>query len=215
MEFVGLLCLAYLALAAPSQAPSDFSIVNLYAEVIPHSSSSRYECNPSIYSMHPTFPSYVPILNSVKQSQTRFNPLSPTSSVYLLMMGCLHLTKPKNSYSFDLSTSTNTIATSCTATPRTESNGELVNVTRTPCSDDARYTWAWTILATTDPSSSGGSTNTTCNIEYWFDGPAYSLYAAHHVPADQIVWTNQQSPTGTVQAYAGPANFTVPVDKVY
>ncbi|KAK7980194.1 hypothetical protein PG990_003058 [Apiospora arundinis] len=159
MKFVGLLCLAYLALAAPSQAPSDFSIVNLYAEVIPHSSSSRY--------------------------------------------------------SFDLSTSTNTIATSCTATPRTESNGELVNVTRTPCADDARYTWAWTILATTDSSSSGGSTNTTCNIEYWFDGPAYSLYAAHHVPADQIVWTNQQSPTGTVQAYAGPANFTVPVDKVY
>ncbi|KAK8040071.1 hypothetical protein PG993_008482 [Apiospora rasikravindrae] len=103
--------------------------------------------------------------------------------------------------------------------PLTASNGELVNVTRTPCADDARYTWAWTILtsgtgAESDAEADTSTTNTTCNIEYWFDGSGYSLYASHHVPADQIVWTNQQSPTGTVQAYAGPANFTVPVASV-
>ncbi|KAK8107004.1 uncharacterized protein PG998_009017 [Apiospora kogelbergensis] len=166
MRFLVLLLILHLASAAPTQAPSDFTIVNLYAEVVPHSSSSRY--------------------------------------------------------SFDLSTGSNSIATSCVATPQTESNGELVNVTRTPCDDDPRYTWAWTIVTTTAGSSSGSedreqdaTTNATCNIEYWFVGPRYSLYAAHHVPADQIVWTNLQSPTGTVQAYAGPANFTVPVESVY
>ncbi|KAK8135048.1 hypothetical protein PG984_007060 [Apiospora sp. TS-2023a] len=143
--------------------PNNFTIVNLYAEVVPHSSSSRY--------------------------------------------------------SFDLSTSTNTIATSCVATPQTESNGELVNVTRTPCADDG-YTWAWTIISSSSEDASQSDTkadtaNMTCNIEYWYEGPSYSLYALHPVPANQIVWTNQQSPTGNVQAYAGPANFTVPVASVY
>ncbi|KAK8086029.1 hypothetical protein PG994_001003 [Apiospora phragmitis] len=176
MRCLTLLLVLRLASAAPSQAPSDFTITGLYAEVISHSLLS--------------------------------------------------------SYSFDLSTSPKTIATSCLATPQTESNGQLVNVSRTPCADDARYTWAWTIITSTSSTSSSSdssnpntldaaddksssTTNTTCNIEYWFEGPHYSLYAAHHVPADQIVWTNQQSPTGTVQAYAGPANFTVPVEIVY
>ena len=43
MTFLVLLLILHLALAAPTQAPSDFTIVNLYAEVVPHSSSSRYE----------------------------------------------------------------------------------------------------------------------------------------------------------------------------
>lgn len=97
-------------------------------------------------------------------------------------------------------------------------------MTRTPCADD-RYAWAWTILPSAPGGSSGPETDTeaagrdaanaTCNVEYWFEGPSYRLYASHHVPANQIVWTNQQSPTGNVQAYAGPANFTVPVASVY
>ncbi|KAK7978637.1 hypothetical protein PG996_004690 [Apiospora saccharicola] len=150
-----LLVLSSISSAAPTSAPNDFTIVNLYAEVVPHSSSSR--------------------------------------------------------------TSSNAIATSCVATPQTESNGELVNVTQTPCADDG-YTWAWTIVTSPDSSQSNteaDTTNTTCNIEYWFEGSSYSLYALHPVPANQIVWTNQQSPTGSVQAYAGPANFTVPVASVY
>ncbi|KAI1760798.1 hypothetical protein GGR53DRAFT_508300 [Hypoxylon sp. FL1150] len=32
--------------------------------------------------------------------------------------------------------------------------------------------------------------------------------AVHTITKDQIIWTNQQSPTGTVQVYAGPQNFT-------
>ncbi|KAK7920033.1 hypothetical protein PG985_008055 [Apiospora marii] len=159
-----LLVLSSISSAAPTSEPNDFTIVNLYAEVVPHSSSSR--------------------------------------------------------------TSTNTIATSCVATPQTASNGELVNVTRTPCDDDG-YTWAWTIVTSSSDSDDASKSemetkaagrdaaNTTCNIEYWFEGSSYSLYASHHVPASQIVWTNQQSPTGNVQAYAGPANFTVPVASVY
>lgn len=87
-------------------------------------------------------------------------------------------------------------------------------MTRTPCADDG-YTWAWTVLDTSASSDSSTSDNTTCNIEYWFEGASYSLYASHPVPASQIVWTNQQSPTGNVQVYAGPANFTVPVASVY
>ncbi|KAK8093476.1 hypothetical protein PG997_000161 [Apiospora hydei] len=180
MRCFSLLLLLRLALAAPTQAPSDFNIVNLYAQVIPHSASSS--CT---------------LTNGEQQ---------------LLLRPKHHQQHPRNLVH---------------RSPLTASNGELVNVTRTPCADDARYTWAWTILTTTSSSSSSKSdsdtekadtsstANTTCNIEYWFDGPGYSLYASHHVPADQIIWTNQQSPTGTVQAYAGPANFTVPVARVY
>ncbi|KAI2616150.1 hypothetical protein GGS26DRAFT_596982 [Hypomontagnella submonticulosa] len=40
-----------------------------------------------------------------------------------------------------------------------------------------------------------------------------SASAVHFIPADEIIWTNQQSPTGAVQIYAGPQNFTV--DAVY
>ncbi|KAK7949280.1 uncharacterized protein PG986_010166 [Apiospora aurea] len=163
MKCFSLLLLLRLASAAPTLAPSDFNIVNLYAQLL---------LRPKHHQQH------------------------PRDLVY--------------------------------RNPLTASNGELANVTRTPCADDARYTWAWTILTTTTTGSSSKSdsetaadtgssstTNTTCDIEYWFDGPGYSLYASHHVPADPIVWANQQSPTGTVQAYAGPANFTVPMARVY
>lgn len=41
-----LIVLSSIASAAPTSAPNDFTIVNLYAEVVPHSTSSRYETTP-------------------------------------------------------------------------------------------------------------------------------------------------------------------------
>ncbi|XXH02958.1 hypothetical protein Hte_009348 [Hypoxylon texense] len=38
-----------------------------------------------------------------------------------------------------------------------------------------------------------------------FSGNAQAI---HTITKDQIVWANQQSPTGTVQVYSGPQNFT-------
>ncbi|KAI1771251.1 hypothetical protein F4818DRAFT_445586 [Hypoxylon cercidicola] len=38
-----------------------------------------------------------------------------------------------------------------------------------------------------------------------FSGNAQAI---HTISKDEIVWTNQQSPTGTVQIYSGPQNFT-------
>ncbi|KAI0169422.1 hypothetical protein GGR52DRAFT_520687 [Hypoxylon sp. FL1284] len=32
--------------------------------------------------------------------------------------------------------------------------------------------------------------------------------AVHIIKKEEIIWTNQQSPTGTVQVYSGPQNFT-------
>ncbi|KAI4859994.1 hypothetical protein F4820DRAFT_438157 [Hypoxylon rubiginosum] len=38
-----------------------------------------------------------------------------------------------------------------------------------------------------------------------FSGNAQAI---HTITKDEIVWANQQSPTGTVQVYSGPQNFT-------
>ncbi|KAI0023901.1 hypothetical protein F4780DRAFT_29015 [Xylariomycetidae sp. FL0641] len=35
------------------------------------------------------------------------------------------------------------------------------------------------------------------------------VVGVHHITKEQIIWTNQQSPTGIVQTYSGPQNFTV------
>ena len=39
--------------------------------------------------------------------------------------------------------------------------------------------------------------------------PGTSINGTHKILPDQIVWTNQESPTGQVQVYVGPASFTV------
>ncbi|KAI1333853.1 hypothetical protein F5Y15DRAFT_322354 [Xylariaceae sp. FL0016] len=48
------------------------------------------------------------------------------------------------------------------------------------------------------------------DLELWYKQTAGRVaHGVHHIAADEIVWSNQQSPTGQVQVYAGPQNFTV------
>ncbi|CAJ2510647.1 Uu.00g062720.m01.CDS01 [Anthostomella pinea] len=103
------------------------------------------------------------------------------------------------SYTFKAGIEPNVIPTTCAAQPNTFSR--LVSVGRTACQDDTKYTWSWTF---DDDGSS--------QLELWFEFPSGDdrvLHGVRNIPAEQIVWTNQQSPTGTVQAYDGPDNFTV------
>lgn len=37
----------------------------------------------------------------------------------------------------------------------------------------------------------------------------HAYLGVYEIPPEQIVWINQQSPTGRVQVYGGPSNFTV------
>ncbi|KAI1383951.1 uncharacterized protein F4822DRAFT_56348 [Hypoxylon trugodes] len=64
-----------------------------------------------------------------------------------------------------------------------------------------------------DPSTSFNLTKRSdggADLELWHEvAPGTSASAVHTIQASEIVWTNQQSPTGTVQVYAGPQNFTV------
>ncbi|KAI1371880.1 hypothetical protein F4677DRAFT_434419 [Hypoxylon crocopeplum] len=64
-----------------------------------------------------------------------------------------------------------------------------------------------------DPSTSFNLTKRAdggADLVLWHEtAPAAFAHAMHTITTDEIVWTNQQSPTGTVQVYAGPQNFTV------
>lgn len=37
----------------------------------------------------------------------------------------------------------------------------------------------------------------------------HACLGVYEIPPEHIVWINQQSPTGMVQVYGGPGNFTV------
>ncbi|KAI1465346.1 uncharacterized protein F4812DRAFT_118769 [Daldinia caldariorum] len=82
-------------------------------------------------------------------------------------------------------------STTCSARPGTYQ--VFPSVEKTVCSDP------FTSFNLTKRSDGGA------DLELWYQ----EAYAIHTISADQIVWTNQQSPTGTVQVYAGPQNFTV------
>ncbi|KAK6949082.1 hypothetical protein Daesc_009155 [Daldinia eschscholtzii] len=82
-------------------------------------------------------------------------------------------------------------STTCSAKPGTYQ--VFPSVEKTACSDPLTF---FNITKRPD----GGA-----DLELWYK----EAYAIHNISADQIVWTNQQSPTGTVQVYVGPQNFTV------
>ncbi|KAI0006609.1 hypothetical protein F4779DRAFT_595883 [Xylariaceae sp. FL0662B] len=51
------------------------------------------------------------------------------------------------------------------------------------------------------------------DLQLWYGKVnASMIHAVHPIEPEQIVWSNQQSPTGTVQVYAGPQNFSVKAD---
>ncbi|KAI2782510.1 hypothetical protein F4815DRAFT_461719 [Daldinia loculata] len=82
-------------------------------------------------------------------------------------------------------------STTCSANPGTYQ--VFPSVVKTACSDPSTF-------FNLTKRSDGGA-----DLELWYQ----EAYAIHTISADQIVWTNQQSPTGTVQVYSGPQNFTV------
>ncbi len=43
----------------------------------------------------------------------------------------------------------------------------------------------------------------------WAYTAGRNLTGRHLIPGTDIVWTNQQSPTGTVQAYVGPSDLVM------
>jgi hypothetical protein len=48
------------------------------------------------------------------------------------------------------------------------------------------------------------------NLEFnWGYDTGRNLTGTQFIPDSEIVWTNTQSPTGTVQAYDGPADFVI------
>jgi hypothetical protein len=55
-------------------------------------------------------------------------------------------------------------------------------------------------------SSVEGGANLEVN---WGYDAGRNLTGTHFIPDSEIVWTNTQVPTGTVQVYAGPADFAV------
>ncbi|KAH9892150.1 hypothetical protein F4778DRAFT_751030 [Xylariomycetidae sp. FL2044] len=102
----------------------------------------------------------------------------------------------------DPNTNTNsTTTTTCSARPATYQT--LPSVAQTPCSDAAT---SFNLTQTPDADGSGAGAELTL----WYEvAPDQFASGTHAIPADQIVWTNQQSPTGTVQVYAGPQVFSV------
>ncbi|KAK7913959.1 hypothetical protein PG985_011662 [Apiospora marii] len=68
----------------------------------------------------------------------------------------------------------------------------------TTCSD---YRTAFNLTTTSD----GGA---ELRLSYQ-TGPSSFTNGTHKIPPDQIAWINQDSPTGEVQVYIGPTNFTV------
>ncbi|KAI0377593.1 hypothetical protein F5Y04DRAFT_263710 [Hypomontagnella monticulosa] len=90
--------------------------------------------------------------------------------------------------------------TICSASPGTYQ--VFPSIGETPCSDPST---SFNLTRRADGGSDLGLTYKSASKK--------SASAIHFIPADEIVWANQQSPTGAVQVYVGPQNFTV--DAVY
>ncbi|KAL7620577.1 hypothetical protein AAE478_009572 [Parahypoxylon ruwenzoriense] len=91
-------------------------------------------------------------------------------------------------------------ATACSAKPGTYQT--FPSVAQTGCSDPS------TSFNLTKRADGGADLGL-----FYEAAPGALASAIHSIEPEQIVWTNQQSPTGTVQVYAGPRNFSV--DAVY
>ncbi|KAI1413079.1 hypothetical protein F5Y13DRAFT_198825 [Hypoxylon sp. FL1857] len=73
-------------------------------------------------------------------------------------------------------------------------------VVQTPCSDPSA---SFNLTRRAD----GGA-----YLQLWHEvKPGAFAQGFHVIQANEIVWTNEQSPTGKVQVYLGPENFTVDV----
>ncbi|KAI1078954.1 hypothetical protein F5B20DRAFT_545665 [Whalleya microplaca] len=93
----------------------------------------------------------------------------------------------------------NATQTNCSAQPGTYQ--VFPSVPRTFCSDPLT---SFNLTRTED----GGA-----SLELWYEQtPGSFAHAVHPIKSEEIVWSNQQSPTGTVQVYSGPQNFTVKAD---
>ncbi|CAJ2499706.1 Uu.00g025590.m01.CDS01 [Anthostomella pinea] len=87
-------------------------------------------------------------------------------------------------------------ASTCRASPATYQ--VFPSVEQTPCNDPAT---SFNLTMRAD----GGA-----DLELWYEPRSgASAYGIHGIKAEEIVWANQESPTGIVQVYAGMQNFTV------
>ncbi|KAI1100833.1 hypothetical protein F4804DRAFT_335871 [Jackrogersella minutella] len=79
----------------------------------------------------------------------------------------------------------------CSAKPGTAQS--FPSVAKIPCSDPSTF-------FSLTKRQEGGAT-----LELWHE----MTHGIHTIQEKDIVWTNQQSPTGTVQVYSGPQSFEV------
>ncbi|KAI0595499.1 hypothetical protein F4775DRAFT_371677 [Biscogniauxia sp. FL1348] len=97
--------------------------------------------------------------------------------------------------SFDLSFGPSGSSTSCSASPPAYQS--FPSIKQAPCEDTA--------ASFNLTMSSGGA-----DLEIWQEaGPDVFIRGTHHIVSKEIVWTNEQSPTGRVQVYQGAQDFTI------
>lgn len=119
----------------------------------------------------------------------------------LLVSPCAHLPlpftrQPTNTSSFNLNVTVSP-STSATCGARVESNEDLPDLNSTACSG-APVSFSFKHV--------DGGANLEIN---WGYAVGRNLSGTHFVPDSQIVYTNTQVPTGTVQTYEGPADFAI------
>ncbi|KAH9990901.1 hypothetical protein F4779DRAFT_251962 [Xylariaceae sp. FL0662B] len=99
-------------------------------------------------------------------------------------------------FAFDVVTSPGAGHTTCSGTG--QSYQVLGNLPRTHCANSS-VDFSWEAL------EGGGA-----KLTVWRQGPNGSWsHATRDIAADQISWTNEQSPTGRIQAYSGPQDFAL------
>ncbi|KAI1491179.1 hypothetical protein F5X96DRAFT_632762 [Biscogniauxia mediterranea] len=97
--------------------------------------------------------------------------------------------------SFDLSFGSGDSSTSCSARPPAYQSFPSIN--QAPCED--------TTASFNLTMSSDGA-----DLEIWQGGePGVFVRGTHHITSKEIVWANEQSPTGRVQVYQGAQDFTI------
>jgi hypothetical protein len=98
-------------------------------------------------------------------------------------------------YNFNVTVSP-TLTTTCSSVGTT--NPVLSVVQETACGEGTGVWWSQSALP---------GTGFELKVTYIVSGVTFT--GAHTITQEEIVWTNQQSPTGTVQTYVGPSNFTL------
>lgn len=93
-------------------------------------------------------------------------------------------------------------STSVTCSVSVLSYEELPNLPPTACGDPS------VSFSFTHVNATGGGGGADLEIN-WGYAVGRNLTGTRFVPDSEIVWTNTQDPTGTVQEYEGPAQFVI------